>query len=134
MRVLLDTNVLIAAFISHGVCSELLEHCAKRHVLMTSRFILEEFRGRLVEKFGFSDSEARAAVRLLLTRMGVVAPPSLPAPVSRDKDDDNVLAAAVAGTCDCIVTGDKDLLDLRTFEGIQILSPGQFWRRGTQEA
>jgi len=133
MRILLDTNVLIAAFISHGVCSELLEHCSRRHILITSQFILEEFRGKLLEKFGFSDSEAQAAVRLLLTRMEVVAPPPLPTPACRDADDDNVLAAAIAGACDCIVTGDKDLLDLRAFQAIQIASPGQFWRRETQE-
>jgi len=68
MRILLDTNVLIAAFISRGVCAELLEHCARHHILVTSRFILDELRRKLREKFGFSDGEAQAAVGLLRTR------------------------------------------------------------------
>ena len=48
MKVLLDTNVLIAAFIARGSCAELLEHCVRRHELFTSQWILEEFRRNLV--------------------------------------------------------------------------------------
>ena len=44
MKVVLDTNVLIAAFITKGVCSELLEHCLRRHEIIMSEFILDEFR------------------------------------------------------------------------------------------
>ena len=51
MRVLLDTNVLIAAFIAHGFCHELLEHCARQHTLVTSDFVLGEFRDKLTDKF-----------------------------------------------------------------------------------
>ena len=40
MKIVLDTNVLIAAFIARGVCSDLLEHCARQHTLVTSEFIL----------------------------------------------------------------------------------------------
>ena len=53
MKILLDTNVLIAALISNGVCHELLEHCVLRHVLFTSEFILEETQQKLIEKFGY---------------------------------------------------------------------------------
>ena len=54
MRILLDTNVLIAAFIARGVCHELLEHCALNHELITSNFILAEVRENLLLKFNFS--------------------------------------------------------------------------------
>jgi predicted nucleic acid-binding protein len=47
-------------------------------------------------------------------------------PVSRDPDDDHVLAAAVVGEADCIVTGDKDLLVLDPYEGIRIVTPREF--------
>ena len=50
----------------------------------------------------------------------------LPARVCRDKNDDVVLATALAGKADVIVTGDDDLLVLKTFRGIRILSPRQF--------
>jgi predicted nucleic acid-binding protein len=50
-------------------------------------------------------------------------------PTSRDPDDDHVLAAAVAAHADAIVSGDKDLLVLGTFQGILILSPTEFIQR-----
>jgi len=93
---------------------------------MTSEFILNEFRETLTGKFNFTSEEADAAAALLLTRMVVVNPTGLFSPICRDPDDDNVLATAAAGNCDCIVTGDKDLLVLRRFSGIDIVSPGDF--------
>jgi predicted nucleic acid-binding protein len=57
----------------------------------------------------------------------VVTPVNLGAAVCRDQDDDAVLATAVAGYCDCIITGDNDLLDLNQYSGIVILKPADFW-------
>src|SRR2546428_7387927 len=65
MRIVLDTNVLIAAFISHGTCHELLEHCLNHHELVTSPFILGEFSQTLGKKFGFPSGEVREALRIL---------------------------------------------------------------------
>jgi uncharacterized protein len=128
MRIVLDTNVLVAAFITHGICNELLEHCALHHEIFVSEFILEEFRDTLIEKFGFAPHQAGEAVHLLQTRSTIVNPDSLGQPVSRDSDDDNILAAAVTGGCRCLVTGDKDLLCLERFQGIEILPPNAFWQ------
>jgi putative PIN family toxin of toxin-antitoxin system len=63
---------------------------------------------------------------LLLTKLQVVIPAKLDAPISRDSDDDNIIATAVAGQCDCIVTGDNDLLVLENFNGISIIKPADF--------
>lgn len=126
MRTVPDTNVLIAALISRGFCHELLEHCFLNHILVTSEFILGEVKEKLVEKFKYSTETADEAVALFRSRMQVVTPVALSSPVSRDPDDDNILATAVAGKCDCIITGDKDLLVLKQFEGIKILSPREF--------
>ena len=54
MKIVLDTNVLIAALIARGFSHQLLEHCALRHTLFTSDFILEETQEKLIEKFGYS--------------------------------------------------------------------------------
>lgn len=128
MRVLLDTNVLIAAFIARGTCSELLEHCARNHTLVTSRPLLHELEEKLSDKFGYTRQETREVMALLQGKMEVVEPATLNPPVCRDPDDDAVLATALTGTCDCIVTGDKDLLILERFRGIPILVPADFWR------
>jgi len=127
MRLVLDTNVLIAAFISRGACNELLEHCVLNHEVVLSGFILGEIADNLVDKFKFTVREANGVVRLLKSRCQVVDISPLPSPVSRDPDDDHIIATAIAGTCRCIVTGDKDLLDLECVEGIQIVSPRCFW-------
>ena len=127
MRLVLDTNVLIAAFVARGVCAELLEHCVREHQPVTSLAILEEVRRNLVAKAKVSPIQAGQAVRLLRTRLEVVEPTALGARVCRDADDDLVLGTAIAGRADAMVTGDRDLLDLGAFRGIPILSPRAFW-------
>jgi len=126
MRVVLDTNVLIAAFIARGVCAELVEHCVLHHAIVLSEAILVELREKLIGKFKIGDAEADEAVTLLRTRMEVVAPQALAQPVCRDADDDVVLATAITGQADCIVTGDKDLLVLQRYLNVSIVSPSQF--------
>ncbi len=126
MRIVPDTNVLIASLISHGLCHELLEYCFLNHILFTSEFVLGEVREKLIEKFEYSIETADEAVALFRSRMQIAEPSALSYQVSRDPDDDNILAAAVAGKCDFIITGDKDLLVLKHFEGIKILSPKEF--------
>jgi len=126
VKIVLDTNVLIAALIARGVCHELLEHCVLRHTLFTSEFILEETQEKLIEKFGYTADLSGDAIRVLRSRMKVVIPSKLEGQVCRDLDDDNVLAAAVSGNCDCIVTGDEDLLVLKRFEGVDIFTPRNF--------
>ena len=126
MKIILDTNVLIAALIARGTCHELLEHCAVRHDLYTSDFILNELQEKLIEKFDYSPELAAEAVGVVRSGMTVANAQKLERAVCRDPDDDNILAAAIAGSCDCIITGDKDVLVLKTYEGVEIFSPHEF--------
>ena len=93
---------------------------------MTSHFILDEVREKLVEKFKHTSEMADEVVNLLRSQMEVVIPVPLANPVCRDADDDNILAAAVTANCECLVTGDKDLLVLKQFQDIDIVSPSDF--------
>jgi len=126
VRVLLDTNVVVAAFVARGRCSELFEHCALEHELVTSEPLIEELSGALKE-LELSERDVVRAVRLYRRRARLATPAVLDQPVCRDPDDDLVLATAVGGPCRCIVTGDKDLLVVGRFRGIEILRPAQFW-------
>ncbi len=128
MKIVLDTNVLIAAFLTHGICAELVEHCIRHHQPTISPFILKEFSRILREKFEFPKTEIVEAEKLLLSRMISVNPLPLKEPACRDSDDDWVLSTAVSGECHCIITGDKDLLTLKRYQGIDILSPRDFWK------
>ena len=127
MKLVLDTNVLIAAFIARGVCHELLEHCAINHEIILSSFILDELREKLVQKFAFTSHEAEEVISLLKSRAVLAPPQQLKESMCRDPDDDHILGTALAGECDCIVTGDRDLLDLKTVLGVQIVNPSEFW-------
>jgi len=126
MRLVLDTNVLIAALITRGVCADLLEHCVLRHTIICSEVILGELRKHLAGKFKYSEKEAGEAVDLLRSPMRMVVPQELKEPVCRDPDDDWILATAIAGDVECIVTGDKDLLTIGRYQGVEIVSPSHF--------
>jgi putative PIN family toxin of toxin-antitoxin system len=127
VRLVLDANVLIAAFVARGVCAELLEYCVREHEVVTSAAILEEVRRNLVGRIKVTTAQADQTVRLLRTRLEEVEPVALESQGSRDPDDDVVLGTALAGQCEAIVTGDKDLLALVAHQGIAIVSPRGFW-------
>lgn len=126
MKVVLDTNVLIAALIANGVCADLLEHCVLRHTIVGSDVIFGELRRNLVDKFNYSTAEADEAVAILTSQTEVVSPAAPPRQICRDFDDDQILGTAIAGHAQCIVTGDKDLLVLGQFAGIRIVRPSDF--------
>jgi len=128
MRIALDTNVLIAAFISRGVCTELLEYCVCRHEVITSDYIIEEFRRSLCEKFRYAEQEVDTVSDLLRSRMITVEPVDLPEDVCADHDDIPVIGTAVAGKCRCLVTGDKALLVIDKFKDIDFIAPSYFWK------
>ena len=127
MKIVLDTNVLIAAFVSRGHCFDLLEHVARVHELLTSEYILAEFRAKLSEKFRVPAGMIEPALSLQRSRATVVEPAALPEPVCRDPDDDPVLATAISAAADVLVTGDAELPALRAHEGVAIISPSSFW-------
>lgn len=130
MKVLLDTNVLIAAFISHGLVCDLFQHCLTHHRIGTSDFILGELQKNLKEKFNLSPGRIREILAWIRKNSQVVDVPREDVPdVCRDSSDNRILAAARSFQADCLITGDKDLLILNEFQGIRIVSPAAFWRR-----
>ena len=132
MNLLLDTNVLVAALIARGGCSDLLEHCVRNHVVISSRPLLDELRDVLTRKFHQRAADVRSTIRLFAETFTLVTPDALEPPACRDRDDDVVLATALAGECAAIVSGDQDLLILDSFRGIRVLAPSAFWKWESQ--
>lgn len=128
MKITLDTNVLIAAFAAKGTCAELLEHCEREHEIVLSRHILGELRAKLEERLGLDAREATEVVSLIEGVARLVEPVVVPKDACRDATDLPVLGTAVAGDCQALITGDKDLLDLVDYLGIPIVRPADFWR------
>ena len=96
MKVLFDTNVLIAAFLTRGLSNEVFEHCLSEHIICTSEWILGELEENLKGKLKFPTAKAEKIVRFLHKNTQMVNPPPLKEKACRDPDDDNVLSAALA--------------------------------------
>ncbi len=127
MRVLLDSNVLISAILFGGIPRKILEVALVGDVdLITSPPLLAELERVLTQKFGFRSTTA-ASIRAELEALGEVVEPTAIEQVTRSSADDLVLAAAVAGQVEVIVTGDKELLGIATYEGVRIESPRTFF-------
>jgi putative PIN family toxin of toxin-antitoxin system len=97
-------------------------------VVISSLPLLNELRDVLAKKFRQRSIDVRGSLRLFAETFTLVVPGVLDRPVCRDHDDDLVLAAALAGDCAAILTGDQDLLILDAFSGIRVLAPSAFWK------
>jgi putative PIN family toxin of toxin-antitoxin system len=125
VKVVVDTNVIIAGLVAEGVCRDIVKRRLPACELFTSRALLDELAEKLREKFGLHPAEL-PLLKIYADEATVIKPSQLPKPVCRDADDDEVLATALAAKAEIILTGDKDLLVLIKFQGIKILSPRQF--------
>jgi putative PIN family toxin of toxin-antitoxin system len=134
MKAILDTNVLISAYVFPGGKPEAVYRLALegRLEIGTSRTLLAEFGRVLGQKFGWIPERVEAAVAQM-TRIASVVEPSEPSEVvevvSADPADDRVLEAARAFDADVIVSGDRHLLDLGIWSEIEIISPAEFIAR-----
>ncbi|MCM2328223.1 MAG: putative toxin-antitoxin system toxin component, PIN family [Lysobacter sp.] len=123
MRVVFDTNVLVAALVFPGGQGD----AALRRViegkdqLVLSRAILDEFLEVLGRKFA-RDAEELAHVAVFVSDLATVVAPKRRLRVVKDDPDNRILECALAGRAQAIVTGDKALLALKSFEGIPLMT------------
>jgi putative PIN family toxin of toxin-antitoxin system len=126
MKVVLDTNVLVAAFATHGLCSAVLELCLDQHEIGISRQLLGELRRNLIKKVKLPEQTADEIVLFLESRATMVVPAAVDKSACRDPDDLKILGTAIAFGSDFLITGDQDLLVLKEVKGSHIVSPGSF--------
>ena len=131
MKAILDTNVLISAYVFPGGTPEAVYRLAiEGHIeIGTSRTLLAEFSRVLGQKFGWTPNEVEAAVAQMTRIAALVEPNEMVHVIRTDPADDRVLEAARAFDADVIVSGDRHLLDLRTWDEIEILSPAELIAR-----
>ena len=125
MRVVFDTNVLLSGLLTRGVCEALLDACigSGEHVIVLSEYILREFTQQATKKFAVPADKVLRAVQFLGDHAEIVEPVQVAVDACRDPSDVPILGTLLAAQADCLVTGDQDLLDLKEFQGIPILSP-----------
>jgi putative PIN family toxin of toxin-antitoxin system len=129
VKVFFDTNVLISAFMTRGLSADLLRLVVAEHELLTGEVNLTEFRRVLRQRFKVPPAEV-ALVEDQLRDHTIVARPAAPSDLSlRDPDDAWVLASALAGGAEILVTGDKDLLSVAQRATLPIVDPRSCWDR-----
>ena len=121
MKVVFDTNILVSAFVTPGGRGEeaLLRTVSGTDRLVISKPIILELLSVLSSKFD-REPEELARVALFLANLGEVVEPEHRVEVLSDEPDNRILECAQAGDVDLIVTGDRAMLSLRSFEGIAI--------------
>jgi uncharacterized protein len=135
VRVFLDTNVLVSAFASRGLCADLLELVLLEHDLITGQHVLRELAKALHRTLKLPVSRAAEVVQFVSGDATQVVRRPKAARADVDSDDALVLGEAVAGRSDVFVTGDGRLLGLPSVEQLRIVSPRQLWevlRRGEE--
>jgi putative PIN family toxin of toxin-antitoxin system len=129
MKVFLDTNVLVSAMATRGLCADVLREILTSHQLVVSVPLFNELKRALREKLQIPGELIDDAIEILQQDAHFATPSTLPDVKIRDKDDLMILSSALNGNADLLVTGDKELLDLGKIEDMEIVSPRGFWER-----
>lgn len=132
IRVVIDTNVFVsAAFLPHSIPAQIIRRVREGKILwVTSQEIIEEIARvlltpRVRKRHGLTGKQVAKILQGLM-QGAEITPGLVPVNASRDPEDNKFLACAVEGQADYIVSGDKDLTDLKSYQGIPIVSPAVF--------
>ncbi len=127
MKIFFDTNVLVSAYLARGICADLLRFVLARHECLTGEVNLAELARVLQDKFQATPAQI-ANVEAELRAQIVIAKPKRPSDLPiEDPADRWVLASAVAGQADVLVTGDHDLLAVAPDAPLRIVNPRGCW-------
>ena len=129
MKVFFDTNVLISAFAARGLCADLMRVVLAEHELQTGEVNLIALRRVLRDRFKVPAGQIDRVEGLLRDQTVIAKPDDVLSLRVRDADDAWVLASAVAGSADLLVTGDQDLLVLAAKAPLPIVAPRAAWEQ-----
>ena len=127
MKVVLDTNVIIASFASRGLCYSVFELCLDRFDIIISPFLIDEVKTNLSKKLKLPSSIIREVIEFLSENAALIDIDEIPKGVCKDPEDAKLLALAQKSEAAYLITGDKDLLAIKKFTSSKILSPRKFW-------
>ena len=133
MKVVLDTNVLLAGVATQGICEGVVTECLQHHELITSAPIFAEFSRHLLGKFKMPSGVTREIIAFIRAQSLIVVPAQIPPEACRDPADLMVLGTAIVGAAQYIVTGDKNLLVLQRYQDVAIITPREFYQLTHQD-
>ena len=129
MRVFLDTNVLVSALATRGLCADLYERLITEHETVIGEPVILEVLDILQRKFKATPTllvNIEAELRLLEVIPAQETAPNLPI---KDKEDPWIIAWALQADVEFFVTGDAELLDLGKADKLPIISPRECWQK-----
>ena len=127
MKVVLDTNIIIASFATRGLCHAVFELCLDRFEIVISSFLIKEVETNLAKKLKLSPKLIREITEFLSEEAKTIEIEDIPRDVCKDPADARVLALVQKSEAAYLITGDKELLTMKKFGSSKILSPRQFW-------
>jgi len=127
VKVFFDTNVLVAAFATRGLCADLFAHVLLEHELVVGEVVLRELRKTLKAKLKLPATTIEEIAALLRESTVVRRPADHLVLGIADGDDEWIVASAVAGRADVLVTGDAAMLEIAARAPIKIVSPRGLW-------
>jgi uncharacterized protein len=131
MRVLLDTNVIVSAVTTRGLCADVFRAVLAEHELVTCPQVLQEVRRILRMKFGVPEQLIAEYLELIGQEAIVAEAEDLPDLPIQDQDDAAIVAAAISARAQVLVTGDHELQGLQNLGKVRIISPRAFWEELT---
>jgi uncharacterized protein len=133
LRAVLDTNVIVSSLqFPKGTLGGIWQPFHEgRYGIILSKFIVAETARKLRDKFRWEEAELQRSLRAIVRKAEIVEPKTIPRVVPNDSDDDHIVACAVEGLADLIVSGDRDLQALGSYAGIPIVRPADFLRTVT---
>ena len=123
----LDTNVILAAFAGRGLANALFELCLEKHEIIISEHILSEVQRNLQKKMKMPKNKILMITEYLKEFCTFSYHKRLDKEACRDIDDVKILGLSELAEPDYIITGDKDLLVLKKFHSVPIITPREFW-------
>jgi putative PIN family toxin of toxin-antitoxin system len=129
MKVFLDTNVLVSAVATRGLCADVLREVLISHQLIVSPPLFSELENVLKKKLILPLELISEFIEILQQDAHQSSPSGLPDVDIQDKDDLIILSSALNGDVDIFITGDKELLELHRIDNMDIISPKMFWER-----
>lgn len=127
MRVFLDTNVLVSAFTTRGICSDILREVLIHKELLVCLPLLDEVKSVLLDKFNIPTELVNEIIQFLnedtiFIEDGIEIKADI-----KDKDDIILFGYALGGKTNFFVTGDKELQKLKKLKTLRIISPREYW-------
>jgi len=127
MKIVLDSNIIVAAYAGRGLCNSVFELCLDRYSVIISDFILKEVYRTLHNKLKMPIKNVQIIIDYLKEFCILSEYEKLKEIICRDKNDNDIIALTLSNNVGYLITGDNDLLVLKKYKNVKIISPRDFW-------